>query len=71
MLRNYLKVAFRNLVRHKIYSYLIGTDIGKLEIDTNPRLIIFAIAKGKEDDIHIQKLKTRFTDKRLILKVDT
>lgn len=50
---------------------LIGTDISKLEIDTDPRLIIFAIDKAKEDDIHIQKLKTRFSEKRLILKLDT
>ncbi len=49
---------------------LIGVDSSKLEIDTEPRLIIFAIDKNKKDDIHIQKLKTQFGDKRLILKIN-
>lgn len=49
---------------------LIGEHNSKLEIDTEPRLIIFAIDKNKQDDIHIQKLRTRFGDNRLILKIN-
>lgn len=49
---------------------LIGADSSKLEIDTEPRLIIFAIDKNKKDDIHIQKLRTQFGDERLILKIN-
>ena len=50
---------------------LIGADFSKLEIDTEPRLIIFAIDKNKKDDIHIQKLRTHFGDMRLILKINS
>lgn len=47
---------------------LIGADSSKLGIDTEPRLILFAIGKNKNDDIHIQRLRTQLGDRRLILK---
>lgn len=64
----YENIKALNLNNKTNLVQLIGADSSKLEIDTEPRLIIFAIDKSKIDDIHIQKLKTRFGDKRLILK---
>lgn len=64
----YENIKALNLNNKSNLVQLIGADINKLEIDNEPRLIIFANDKSKIDDIHIQKLKTRFGDKRLILK---
>jgi len=65
--RIYENVQELNLNNKNNLVQLIGADIDNLEIDSEPRLIIFEINEQKRDDIHIQKLKTRFGDKRLIL----
>lgn len=66
--RIYENIQGLNLNNKNNLVQLIGADIDNLEIDSEPRLIIFEIGKHDIDDIHIQKLKTRFGDKRLILK---
>ena len=65
----YENIKALNLNNKNNLFRLIGADSNKLEIDNEPRLIIFAIDKNKKDDTHIQKLKNRFGDKRLILKL--
>lgn len=66
--RIYENVQELNLNNNNNLIQLIGADIDNLEIDSEPRLIIFEIDEHKRDDIHIHKLKTQFGDKRLILK---
>lgn len=63
----YENIKALNLNNKNNLVHLIGADFSKLEIDTKPRLIIFAIDKEKMNDIHILKLKEKFSD-RLILK---
>ncbi len=65
----YENIKALNLNNKNSLVQLIGADSDKLEIDTEPRLIIFAIDKSKMDDIHIQKLRNNFGDERLILKI--
>lgn len=70
---NSYKTIYKNVIelnlnnKNKLFQ-LIGADIEQIEIDYEPRLIIFEIEPSKMDDIHIQKLKQKFGQKRLILK---
>lgn len=64
----YKNVLELNLNNRNKLTQLIGENIESIEIDSKPRLIIFEIDANKKDDIHIQKLKQRFGEKRLILK---
>lgn len=70
---NSYKLIFENIKDlnlknwHKIHD-LLGDNIDYLEIETEPKLIIFEIDKNKKEDIHIKKLRDKFGDKRLILK---
>ncbi|MEJ7694031.1 hypothetical protein [Daejeonella sp.] len=52
--------------RDKLHK-LIGADIGQIEIDVEPRLIIFEIDQSKIKDTHIQKLEQKYRQPRLIL----
>lgn len=63
----YENIKALNLNNKSNLVQLIGSDSDKLEIETKPRLIIFAIDKNIDDNKHIQKLKVKFDDKRLIL----
>ncbi len=64
----YENIKALNLNNKSILVRLIGADINKLEIDTEPRLIIFAVPPNKVNDSHILKLNEKFGN-RLILKV--
>lgn len=57
-----------NLNNKSKLTELIGANIDSIEIDFEPRLIIFEIEPSKMNDTHIQKLKEKFGQKRLILK---
>ena len=47
---------------------LVGDKTAYLVIDSKPRLIIFQTDLSKKNTVHIEKLKERFTDNRLILR---
>ncbi len=64
----YKNVLELNLNNKSKLTELVEENIENLEIDNEPRLIIFEIDPTKMTDIHIQKLKQHFGDKRLILK---
>ena len=57
-----------NLDKRNNLSKMIGENIESLKVNDEPRLIIFGIDKGSKDDIHLEKLKNKFGEKRLILK---
>lgn len=70
---NSYKIIYKNVLELNLnnkdkLSQLIGASIGQIEIDFEPRLIIFEIEPSKMDDTHIQKLKQKFGLRRLILK---
>lgn len=64
----YKNVLELNLNNKNKLTELIGANIDSIEIDNEPRLIIFEIEPSKMDDMHIQKLKQKFGQNRLILK---
>ena len=70
---NSYKTIFKNVlelnlnIKDKLVK-LVGATFDNVEIDIEPRLIIFEIDPLKIGDIHIEKLKQKFGDKRLILK---
>jgi len=63
----YKNVLALNLNNKGKLTELIGGNIESIEINNEPRLIIFEIDKSKMDDPHIQKLKQKF-GQSLILK---
>jgi len=64
----YKNILELNLNNKSKLTEFIGANIDNIEIDNKPRLIIFEIEPNKINDIHIQKLKQKFGQKRLILK---
>ncbi|MHB1106145.1 MAG: hypothetical protein ACYCZ2_07270 [Lutibacter sp.] len=70
---NSYKTIFNNVLELNLgiknnLVQLVGPTFDNVEIDSEPRLIIFEIASDKIDNIHIKKLKQRFGEKKLILK---
>ncbi len=57
MIRNYLKIAFRNLVRNKVYSFI---NIGGLAVGMAVCMMIFIIIQYQTsfDDFHTNKKQT-------------
>lgn len=64
----YQNVIDLNLKNKSKLTGLVGSNIESIEIDSEPRLIIFEIDPNKMNDQHFQKLKQEFGQKRLILK---
>jgi len=70
---NSYKTIFKNVLELNLnikdnLVQLVGATFDNVEIDSEPRLIIFEIDPLKNGDIHIEKLKQKFGEKRLILK---
>jgi len=64
----YENIKELNLNNKKNLVQFIGSESERLEIDDEPRLIIF-VDESQIDNTHIQKLKARFGDSRTILKI--
>ena len=64
----YNNVLELNLNNKSKLTELIGANNENIEIDNEPRLIIFEIDPCKMNDQHIQKLEQEFGQRRLILK---
>ena len=64
----YENVLDLNLSNKQKLTQLIGKNIEHIDIDSEPRLIIFEVSSEEKDNIHIQKLTNQFGEKRLILK---
>lgn len=67
---NSYKLIFENIKDLNLNNWRKIHDLlgDNLEIETEPKLIIFEIDKSKKEDIHIKNLRNKFGDKRLILK---
>lgn len=67
---NSYKLIFENIKDLNLNNWRKIHDLlgDNLEIETEPKLIIFEIDKNKKEDKHIKNLRDKLGDKRLILK---
>lgn len=64
----YKNILELNLNNKSKLKELIEENINNMEVDIEPKLIIFEIDPCKMNDQHIQKLQQKFEQRRLILK---